>query len=92
MSVKQIGILLGNLVSIVLAVFSIIGLVYLTRFAFSSSTVANGMAGLQGPVSCVGGIDQSKLRFAKFTVVILWIQIVLSIMVAIFSMLSTQML
>ena len=70
-----VGLVVG-LGMIALSVVSIIGLVYLTRFAFQAKSAKL----LNENVSCVDNMSKTKLNFAKVTVVVLWIQIGLAIL------------
>lgn len=61
-----------NLVVLTLSIFSIIGLVWLTKFSFNAK-VSSG----NNSKACVSDFDSTKLTFSKITVVLLWIQIAL---------------
>jgi hypothetical protein len=85
-----------SLAMIVLSVFSVIGLVYLTRFSFKAQSqtleVDLPAFGLNksSSVACVDGITETDLKFCKVTVVLLWIQIVLSFILALLQSMSKK--
>lgn len=81
---------------IVLSIFSVIGLVYLTRFSFKAQSqtleVDLPAFGLNksSSVACVDGITETDLKFCRVTVVLLWIQIVLSFILALLQSMSKK--
>ena len=85
-----------SLAMIVLSVFSVIGLVYLTRFSFKAQSqtleVDLPAFGLNksSSVACVDGITETDLKFCRVTVVLLWIQIVLSFILALLQSMSKK--
>jgi len=85
-----------SLAMIVISVFSVIGLVYLTRFSFKAQSqtleVDLPAFGLNksSSVACVDGITETDLKFCKVTVVLLWIQIVLSFILALIQSMSKK--
>lgn len=70
-----------NVLVLVLSVINVIGLVWLTKFAFKgkSNTILNQS------VTCVNGIDNTQLMFSKVAVVTLWLQILVSIGLALWT-------
>ena len=92
MSLVVSGII--SLTMIVLSVLSVIGLVYLTRFSFKAQSqtleVDLPAFGLNksSSVACVDGITESDLKFCRVTVVLLWIQIAISFLIAVLSSVS----
>jgi hypothetical protein len=85
-----------SLAMIVISVFSVIGLVYLTRFSFKAQSqtleVDLPAFGLNksSSVACVDGITETDLKFCRVTVVLLWIQIVLSFILALLQSMSKK--
>lgn len=81
---------------IVLSIFSVIGLIYLTRFSFKAQSqtleVDLPAFGLNksSSVACVDGITETDLKFCRVTVVLLWIQIVLSFILALLQSMSKK--
>lgn len=71
----------ANILVIVLTVINVIGLVWLTKFAFKgkSNTLLNQS------VTCVEGIDNTQLTFSKVAVVTLWLQITVSVALAVWT-------
>ena len=63
---------------IILSILNILGLVYLTRFSFQGKA----MKVLNKSVTCVDDVDDKQLNIAKVTVVLLWIQLSISFLVA----------
>ena len=69
--------LIMNIVYLLITIMGVIGLVWLTKFSFQ--------ARLDGSVACVDGITEAKLAFTKVAVTLLWIQIVFSVLTAIWA-------
>jgi hypothetical protein len=64
--------LIVNMFTIILSLICIVGFVWLTMFTFQAKMTGNGEA-------CFQGVTPMKLNFAKFLLVILWIQIIFSL-------------
>lgn len=62
------GSFMINIISIVVALASIIGLIFLTNFTFSAKTKDD-------KTYTVSNFSGTKLTFSKITIVLLWIQI-----------------
>lgn len=77
-----------NIGMIILSICSIIGLVWLTKFAFDTERPLKDFEkiGIESNYICVKDMDDTKLNFAKVTVVILWIQIALVVFTTIWRM------
>jgi hypothetical protein len=71
-----------SVIELLLSIASIMGLIYLTRFAFKA-TVKPGW--LVGTIASVEGIDDKKLKIARITSVILWFQIGMTLLGVIIS-------
>ena len=69
-----------NVISLVLAIISIIGLIYLTQMSFNAKLLDN--------YATVDNMSDSKLLFAKTTVVLVWIQIAIALFIAIWNVTS----
>jgi hypothetical protein len=76
-----------TIIELLLSIASIMGLIYLTKFSFKATVkpFANGK------LTCVEGLDQNKMTFAKIATVLLWIQIGFSVLGAIMSIAISMM-
>ena len=62
-----------NIIILIISVMSILGLVYLTQFAFHSKLASDtGTATTEK-------MNKNKIMYSKFTVVLLWTQIAISV-------------
>ena len=71
-----------NIAVLILSVISIIGLLYLTKFAFKAKSITI----LNKSTTCVEDMDNTKLNFSKVTVVLLWLQIILNLVASLWNM------
>jgi hypothetical protein len=76
-----------TIIELLLSIASIMGLIYLTRFAFKATVKPLP----NGNLTCVEGLDQNKMTFAKVTTVLLWIQIGFSVLGAIMAVAVSMM-
>ena len=75
-----------SLIYIIICIISIIGLVWLTKFAFNAKIGNTDVPalGIKGDsIACVEGINKSKINASKVSTVTLWIQICVSLITAI---------
>jgi hypothetical protein len=56
-----------HILSLALSIISVVGLYYLTNFAFNAKP--------GNEKTCVSNYSETKLNFSKVTVVVLWLQI-----------------
>lgn len=68
---------------LVLSVLSIVGLYYLTKFSFNAKS--QKLANVN--ITCVNDISKSNLNYCKLAVVLLWINVGLSVLASILSLL-----
>lgn len=69
-----------NIISIVLSILSLFGLIFLTQLAFNAKTDKTLNAVL------VTDFSNNKLTISKITLVLVWIQLILSLVVTIYAM------
>jgi hypothetical protein len=77
-----------SVIELLLSIASIMGLMYLTQFAFKA-TVKPGWP--SGNIASVKGIDDKKLKIARIASVIIWIQIALTLLGVIISIAGAVM-
>jgi hypothetical protein len=76
-----------TIIELLLSIASIMGLIYLTRFSFKATVKPLP----NGNLTCVEGLNQNKLTFAKIATVLLWIQIGFSVIGAIMAIAISMM-
>lgn len=61
------------LISVIIAVLSIAGLVYITKFSFHGQEMPDNKV-------LVDDVSSTQLKYTRFVVILLWLQIIVSVM------------
>jgi hypothetical protein len=75
----EVTIKAGSLVLFIISIFSFVGLIFLTQLGFGAKTAGTRTVVLNND------INNTKIGFARFTLVLLWINIIISALVAIYN-------
>lgn len=70
-----------SIISIVLSILSLFGLIFLTQLAFNAKTTDKTL-----DTVFVTDFSNNKLTISKITLVLVWIQLILSLVITIYAM------